>query len=134
MPRHILVIYGTTRGQTAKIARRIADVLAESGDVVAMRRADDHPERLPLTGFDGIVVGASVIAGGHHRAGRRFARRSRTLLERVPSAFFSVRAPAASRDERGRANARRCVDEFIRETGWTPRLTETIAGRIAYTR
>ena len=52
----------------------------------------------------------------------------------MPSAFFSVSASAASRDERGRSQARACIVRFLDATGWYPPLTESIAGSIDYTR
>jgi menaquinone-dependent protoporphyrinogen oxidase len=134
MARRVLVVYGTSYGQTAKIARRIAAVLIASGDRVMLRPADDIPPGTTPQDFDGVVVGASVVVGRHQRAARRFARRHRAALNDMPSAFFSVSASAASFDEQGRSRARECSTAFLRDTGWYPPLTESIAGAIKYPR
>jgi menaquinone-dependent protoporphyrinogen oxidase len=52
----------------------------------------------------------------------------------MPSAFFSVSGSAGSREARGKIDAQRCIDDFLRETGWRPILTESIAGAMAFTK
>lgn len=132
--RHILVAYGTSYGQTAKIAARIADLLAASGDVVTLADVGELPRDTGPRDFAGVIIGASLIRGGHQRRVRRFVRAHRDALNAMPSAFFSVSGSAAGAAEAQRAAARRCVDELLRETGWRPGLTETIGGSIAYTK
>jgi len=134
MSRRVLVLYGSTYGHTATIARRIADVLEANRYGVTLLAGDAIPPDASPRGYDGVVIGASVIAGRHQRAVRAFARRHHAVLNDVPSAFFSVSASAASFDEHGRSLARACLAKFLRETGWYPALTESIAGAIRYTR
>lgn len=134
MPRRILIVFGTKYGQTAKVAGRIADQLTAGGDAVVLERADELPRAVAPGDFDGVIVGGSIIYGHHQRSVRRFVSAHRDALNAMPSAFFSVSGSAASKDEAGRAAARRCVDEFLRETGWSPALTETVAGSMAYTK
>ena len=132
--RRILVTYGSRYGQTARIALRIAERLTTRGDFVTLTGADDLPVGFTPSDYDGIVVGASVIGGKHQRSVRRFARRYAAALNAMPSAFFSVSGAAGSRDERGRADARRVLDDFLAESGWQPALVETVAGAITYTK
>ena len=131
---HILIVYGTSYGQTAKIAQRMADLLIERGCVVSLRNGDALPRDFSLGTVDGVIVGASVIRGRHQRGVRRFVRINRDALGSRPSAFFSVSGSAARRDEQGCVEAERCVRDFLRETQWHPAITQTIAGAIAYTR
>lgn len=49
----------------------------------------------------------------------------------MPSAFFSVSLSAAGDDTR--ADAERCLQEFVEETGWTPEQAELVAGALKYT-
>lgn len=133
-PYRVLVLYGTSYGQTTKIATRIANLLEESGAIVAFLNARElPPDNVPLDVYHGVVVGASVIRGRHQRAVRDFVGRHYNILNRMPTAFFSVSGSAASPDERGRAEARRCADEFLRATHWRPSVTELIGGAMAYT-
>lgn len=138
-PRHILIAYATGHGQTAKVARAIADRLMEAGDAVTLVRADELPHHRDLprgmtpADFDAVVVGASVHFGRHQRAVHDFVRAHRDALARVPGAFFSVSGAAADPSSGGQAEARRYVDEFTSRTGWRPERTETIAGAMSYT-
>lgn len=132
--RRILVLYGTRHGQTARIARHVAEQLRAHGHDVRLADGEALPERLEPRSWDAVIVGASVIAGEHSRRVRHFVQRNAATLNGIPSAFFSVSASAASPHERGRADARRYVTEFLDDTGWHPALAEPMAGAIAYTR
>jgi len=138
--RRILIVYGSTYGQTAKVARFVADELTAAGEAVTLvnaadlRRGVELPRGLARRDFDGVVVGASVLYNRHQRSVRRFVRAYRDVLNAVPSAFFSVSGSAANRDEAKVAEARRAVAELLRQTGWRPALTETVAGAMAYTK
>jgi menaquinone-dependent protoporphyrinogen oxidase len=131
--RRILVLYGTSYGQTAKIAERIASHLAASGDDVRLTDIAELPRGTAPSDFDGVVIGASVLGGKHQRAVRDFARRHHVMLNAMPSAFFSVTASAAG-GEAMREDVYRLLSEFRRETGWYPVLSEGVAGALAYTR
>jgi menaquinone-dependent protoporphyrinogen oxidase len=132
--RRILIVYGTSHGQTARIALRMADLLMTSGDSGTLTDADAVPHGLTPRDYDGVIVGSSVTYDYHQRCARRFARAHRDALNAMPSAFFSVSGAAASQDAEGQARARRYVEEFLQETGWRPQLTEAVAGAMAYTK
>ena len=132
--RRILILYGTSYGQTAKIARHMADLLTASGETVTLVDASNQPHGLTPREFDGVIVGGSIIRGRHQKGVRRVVHVHWDVLNAMPSAFFSVSGAAASPDQAVRAEARRFVDAFLGETGWDPPLSETIAGAMAYTR
>jgi menaquinone-dependent protoporphyrinogen oxidase len=129
----VLIVYGTTHGQTATIANFLQLTLEQRGCEVTLSNVKESPTP-PLDVFDGIIVGASIIARGHQPAIATFIRNNLEALKAVPSAFFSVSASAGSSREAGRAAARRVRDAFLAETGFRPDLTECIAGAIKYTR
>jgi menaquinone-dependent protoporphyrinogen oxidase len=52
----VLIVYGTTEGQTAKISRHIRDVLEESGHTVELVDAHKLPVGLKVNDFDGALV------------------------------------------------------------------------------
>lgn len=130
----ILIVYGSTYGQTARIAGRLRDLLAERGCGVVLTRGDPSPDSIPVTGYDAVVVGASLIAGGYQRYIRRFVKARVAALNRVPSAFFAVCGSEGGTDEDAKADAHRIQREFLEKSGWRPALTASFAGAIAYTR
>jgi len=130
----ILVIYGTSFGQTAKIAERIRYTLTSSGHDVVLVDVKEVPADLSLAEFDGTIVGSSIIAGGHQRSVVNFVRSHLDLLNRFPSAFYSVSASAGSIYPAERAAAQRLLDDFLAKMGWRPRLRASIAGAVNYPR
>ena len=88
--RHILIFYGTSYGQTAKIARRMDDLLTASGETVTLVDASNQPRGLTPREFDGVIIGGSIIRGRHQKSVRRFVHTHWDVLNAMPSAFFSV--------------------------------------------
>jgi menaquinone-dependent protoporphyrinogen IX oxidase len=132
--RRILVVYGTSYGQTARIARRMAAVLRKSGESVTLVNSAAGWHEIAPSEFDAIIVGGSIIRGRHQREITHFVSANRDALNAMPSAFFSVSGAAASVQDASHAEARRFVTEFLRRTGWCPTVTETIGGAMAYTK
>lgn len=131
--RRILVVYASHYGQTAKIAHFIAHHLREAGEIVTLSRVNDLPRAIAPGQFNGAIVGASINFGKHQRSIRRFVRANRQVLEQLPSAFFSVSGAACSPDEATHATAQQYIASFLRETGWHPTTTESVAGAMPYT-
>ena len=130
---HFLIVYGTTEGHTAHIAERMATVIRSAGHLVELHDAREVRRQAISGAFDGIIVGGSVHAGDHQSSLREFVQRNRDLLERVPSALFSVSLTAAEPDEAAAAETRTTVEKFITETGWRPQRVQTFAGALVYT-
>src|ERR1043166_10193181 len=87
MPR-LLILYGTTDGHTAKVVNFLARELRPLGrfvDVVEAGTASPDPHN-----FDGVIVAASVHAGGYQRKVVRWTRAHASGLRDTPSAFISV--------------------------------------------
>lgn len=130
----VLVIYGTSYGQTAKIARRIGDVLQRAGLAVELCDAARGRPTLGPEQYSAIVVGASLIARGIQPSVQRFVRQNLVALNAGVSAFYLVSASAGSSKEKGRRAAQRILDGFLAAAGWKPRLSASIAGAINYTK
>jgi len=90
MVASILIIYGSTYGQTERIARRISELLHQAGYAVDIHRGDQLPENLTLELYSGVVIAASVLAGYHQRYIRNFVRHNAARLNRLASTFISV--------------------------------------------
>jgi menaquinone-dependent protoporphyrinogen oxidase len=128
---NILIVYGTTHGQTAKIATGLQNTLEQRGCRVTIANVKEPMPSLDL--YQAVMIGASVIARGHQPAVESFIREHLGTLNAMPAAFFSVSASAGSSRESGRAAARRLRDEFLARTGFRPELSTSIAGAIKYT-
>lgn len=129
----ILVAFETTHGHTRRIAKRIARVLGRRGLGVVLAGADRLSGGHPVDDLAAVVLVGPVHFGRHPRKLRRFAKRNREALDRVPSAFVSVSGAAIGDDEESRTEARGYVDRFLEETGWSPDLILPVGGGVAYT-
>jgi menaquinone-dependent protoporphyrinogen oxidase len=132
--RRILIVYASHYGQTAKVAHFIADQLRQAGDMVTLSRVEDFRGSIAPGQFNGAIIGASINFGKHQRSIGRFVRENREELGRMPSAFLSVSGAACSPHELPRAAAQQYIANFLRETGWHPTFTESIAGAMPYTK
>jgi menaquinone-dependent protoporphyrinogen oxidase len=130
---NILIIYGTSEGQTARISEHISQVLKEEGHAVELANAHKLPKDFDLQNFDGVMVGASVHLGKHDRRIVDFVKANLAVLQEKPSAFFSVSLSAAGDDDRHEADIERLLTEFSEQTGWHPDRMEAIAGALMYT-
>ena len=125
----VLILYGTTEGQTAKIAEFIAAVIRENGHETNPVDVRSVGTDLPA-GYDAAVIGAAIHMGKHDKHVVEFVRTNREALERLPSAFFSVSLAAQSDlDE-----AQGYLEQFEAETGWQPANVALVAGALLYTR
>jgi menaquinone-dependent protoporphyrinogen oxidase len=128
----ILIAYGTSEGQTAKIADYLAEVIRAQGhDVYPMNIERGAPAP---AGYDAVIVGASVHKGKHQRWVVDYARRNCPALEYLPSGFFSVSLAIADETEEGRREAEGYVETFVKETGWYPEKVGLFAGALVYTK
>jgi len=130
MPRS-LILYATTEGQTARIAERMAQTLRGKGHAVEAFPADTAPANLGV--YDGVIIGASIHYGRHPGYLRALVRRHRAALAARPSAFFSVSLSAGGPGARP-ASAKRYLDKFLRQTGWRPVQTASIAGALQFSK
>jgi menaquinone-dependent protoporphyrinogen oxidase len=123
----ILIGYGTTEGQTARIADHIAQVCQSHGvevQALDLKRSSD----VFLDGYDAAIVGGSIHMGKHEEHVVDFVRKNRAALERLPSAFFSVSLAAHGDVD----NARAYVENFKQETGWWPTQVGLFGGALLY--
>ena len=123
----ILIGYGTTEGQTARIAHHLAEAVRSHGleaQVLDLKGSKD----VPLEGYDAVIVGGSIHMGKHEEYVVDFVRKNRAALERLPSAFFSVSLAAHGDVD----NARAYVENFEQETGWRPTQVGLFSGALLY--
>ncbi len=128
----VLVLYGSTNGQTAKIARFIGETLVSHGlevDVVDAAQASPNPGR-----YGAVIVAASVHAGGYQRAVAHWVRREAATLGARPTAFISVCLGILQHEPAVQRELASILDKFLAATGWRPSVTRMVAGALPYTR
>ena len=130
----VLVYYGTSEGQTEKVATRIAEVLRDRAFEVDLLNGKEVPDGFTLAEYDGAVVGASVHVGKHQDYVVEFVNAHREALAELPSAFFSVSLTASVEDESERAVAEDVIEAFLVDTGWHPTLTAAVPGAVQYSK
>lgn len=131
---NVMIIYGTSYGQTAKIVERIADRLKVAGHRVTLWRGATIPAESTVGDFDAFLVAGSVLYGRHQRYLAEFVRRNLGTLNARPSAFVSVCGALIGQWGPGQEEARKYVARFLARTGWKPRLTRSFPGGLPYTR
>jgi menaquinone-dependent protoporphyrinogen oxidase len=127
----ILVIYGSTEGQTAKIATALGRdlrVLGLEADVIEASHVAPGP-----AAYDGVIVAASVHAGGYQGCVRRWARRHAGDLSHTPNAFVSVCLGVLQHDPAVDRELAVIRERFVARTGWHPMTTKVVAGALPYT-
>jgi menaquinone-dependent protoporphyrinogen oxidase len=131
MEPEVLILYATTHGHTRKIASRIADVLRADGSRPHLCDLREAGSMTP-SGFDAVIVGASVHAGHHQKDAVAWVKHHAAALGETQSAFFSVSLMAAEDTADSLRVTREYVDEFLDDTGWMPSETASFAGALQY--
>lgn len=128
----IIVLYGTTEGQTRKIADFVTTRLKNRGDVVAMIDATDVPADLLLQDYDAAILAASLHVGAYQQPLAHFARKHAAALNAMPTVFLSVSLSAAGKDPEDLKSIAACADLLQKETGWTPGEVSHVAGAFRF--
>ena len=128
-----LILYGTTEGQTRKIADYVANHLRKLGNHVTLAEAAEAPWDMRPNDYDAAIFAASLHAGIYQEPLVKFARTHHERLNRMPSAFLSVSLSAAGKEPDELKGIAECADRFKRETGWTPTEVHHIAGAFRFT-
>src|SRR5262249_42124529 len=88
--RQILIVYGTTDGQTRKIAQVLAEDLRARCCSVDLLDAAGPLARLSPECYDAVIVGASVHIGAFQRSVVRWVRHHAKALKDTQTAFLPV--------------------------------------------
>jgi len=126
-----LVLYGTTDGQTTKVAAAIGEALSAAGMTAEVANAaglwDPAPEE-----FTGVIVAASVHAGGYQRAVVRWVTSHAAALRQRPTVFVSVCLGVLEHKPEVDQHLQSIMEKFFTETGWKPTETKVVAGALKY--
>lgn len=128
----ILVLYGTTEGQTGKIAGALAAAMRARGAVVDLVDAAAHSP--DADDYAAVVAAASVHAGGYQRSVRHWVQANAGALRSRPTAFVSVCLGVLQHDPAVDRELKTILDRFLAATGWQPGVTKIVAGSLPYTK
>lgn len=126
----ILIVYSTTDGHTPRICARLQKVMLGMGhEVTVLPVAQANP--LDLSGYDRVVLGASIRYGHHQPQVAEFIAKHKPLLESRPSAFFTVNI-VARKPNKNTPTTNPYLIKFLRTITWQPALTGVFAGKLDY--
>jgi menaquinone-dependent protoporphyrinogen oxidase len=128
----ILIIYGTSNGQTGKIANRLKDVLIEKGHAVDLFDCKEVPDSIMPENYEACLVGASVHAGGYQYQLKKWVKLHSQALRSIPSVFFSVCLGVLQNDSAVQLQITKIIEDFFLSTGWRPKMKAVFAGGLAY--
>lgn len=124
----VLVVYGTTEGQTLKIAEHVAERLRHGGHPVELFDSARPSTDLNVADFGAVVVVGSIHQEVHQQSVIQFVQAHLDALSGKPSLFLSVSLSAAFDDSK--ADAQGYVERFVADTGWQPTRTDLVAGAV----
>lgn len=130
----VLVVYGSTDGQTRRIAERIAVVLSTLGQQVETVDSASAPAEVTPGDFDAAVVLGSVRMGAHQKPLADFVSKFRLELEAIPNAFISVSLSAGRNKPSAQREVAKTFQHFIARTGWRPNAQIAVAGALPYSK
>jgi len=130
----IAVIFGTTDGQTAKIARYFTDILRSEGHTVSVFDTRAALPRGALLTEEAVVIAGSVRMGKFQKALIEAVRANRDELKKVPSIFLPVSLSASRPSAAAKREVKKTIVQFIDQTGFSPGAIHPIAGALVYSR
>lgn len=131
-PMNILIIYGTTEGQTRKVAGFLQKEFESLNHKVTLSDANATPPA--PTGYDVVIIGASMHMERYQEPVLYYVREHHAALNRTTSAFYSVSLTAASDEEISWQELRRITEHFIAAGHWHPAVVEYVAGALRFTK
>src|SRR5689334_13903279 len=126
----ILIVYGTTEGQTRKISDFMEVILKNGGHEVIVANASETPPS--PSSYDAVIIGASIHIHKYQSSVLHYINRHVDSLNKIPSAFFSVCLAIASDHEEEHQEARKITTDFLERIGWRPLMVTQVAGALKY--
>ncbi len=126
-----LLLYSSHDGQTRQIMTHIRQRLEGGGTVDFLDLHAAPPVK--LSGYDAVLVGASIRYGHFSRVMRRYVSKHASELNGIPSAFMGV-CLTARKPEKRTPETNIYLRKFLERTPWKPGLATAVAGALLYPR
>ena len=127
----LLIVYGSTEGQTRKICEFLRDEAVQKDHQVELDDSTQNPR--PPGEFDAVIIGASVHASSYQTSVEHYVQKHQESLKRIPGVFISVSLTAASNEPESWKELYDITQNFLNKTGWIPQHVEQVAGALKYT-
>lgn len=126
----LLIVYGSTEGQTRKICEFLRDQAQKAGHSVTISDSTQDPP--PPDNFDSVIIGASLHYEKYQDSVAQYVKNYHSALNQKPTAFISVSLTAANDEPESWNELKTITNNFLDFTHWTPRFTEQVAGALRY--
>ncbi|MBU2532311.1 MAG: protoporphyrinogen oxidase [Alphaproteobacteria bacterium] len=127
---NVLIAFGTTEGQTRKIARHLSETIDGLGHSATLFDSGGDAAGAAVASFDAVILAASVHHERYQTAFYEFVKDNREALQAKPRAFISVSLSQTLAG--GEPEAQRYVDGFVAETGLSFDQVHLAEGAIRY--
>ncbi|GAA5520246.1 hypothetical protein LQ318_00855 [Aliifodinibius salicampi] len=128
----LLIVYGTTEGQTRKICNYLRGKAVDNGHQVTIVDATG-PDVNPNS-FDATIIGASLHAEKYQYSVEHYVQEHHKSLNKMPTGFLSVSLTAVYDDSQNQKELEKIANNFFDKTGWNPTFVEQVAGALRYTK
>jgi menaquinone-dependent protoporphyrinogen oxidase len=128
----LLIVFGTTEGQTLKICEFLRDEALKNQHKVVLHDAGSG-ELFP-DGFDAVIIASSLHAQHYHDDVISYVKEHADALNKLPSNFISVSLTAAGDDAEKLKELESITANFLHDTGWQPDYVDQVAGALRYTK
>ena len=126
----VLIIYGTTEGQTKKIAETASKHITAGHNQVDLIDSASLTALPDLSSYDALILAASVHQERHQDSIINLVLAQRERFTTLPTAFISVSLSAATAD--GLSAAEKYVDRFTWVTKFQPTKVLLLGGALQY--
>lgn len=128
----LLIIYGTTEGQTRKISTFLCKKAKERGHTVSMHDATNSA--LSPFGFDAVIIAAPIHNDRYHTAIEHYITEQAKILNNEVSVLLSVSLTAAGAEPELWLELKKDTQKLIDHSHWNPSFIEYVAGAIQYSK
>lgn len=128
----LLIVYGTTEGQTRKICEYMGNKAVDDDHEVTI--VDSTGPDVDPSGYDAVIIGASLHAEKYQSSVIHYAQEHHQALNNMTTGFMSVSLSAMHDDPEMQKELENITKKFLDKTGWNPTYVEQVAGALRYTK
>ena len=129
---NILIVFGTTEGQTRKVAQFLKTEAEKHGHRADIADATDNPP--PPDNYDVVLIGASLHMHKYQSSVFHYIKENAETLNKLTSGFFSVCLAALGTDDESLKELNEITAAFLKDTGWKPVDIEQVPGALRYSK